>query len=94
MVSCCLSLVIVCCLSFVVVCPLMLFVVCKSSSWSLSSPDGRLSENIWFVWSSISYSAMYKNGDVNRWDKQQRTTKIELLVVFTTNRVYSVDTDC
>ena len=80
---------------FVYVCVSFLYLsFCKSSSWSLSSPDGRLSENIWFVWSSISYSAVYKNGDVNRWDKQQRTTKIELLVVYTTNRVYSVDTDC
>ena len=29
---------------------------CKSASWSLSSPDTKLSENIWFVWSRASYS--------------------------------------
>ena len=28
---------------------------CKSSSRSLSSPDNKLSENIWFVWSTTSY---------------------------------------
>ena len=28
----------------------------KSSSLSLSSPDDKLSENIWFVWSRTSYS--------------------------------------
>ena len=29
---------------------------CKYSSRSLSSPDDKLSENIWFVWSRTSYS--------------------------------------
>ena len=28
---------------------------CKYSSWSLSSPDDKLSENIRFVWSKTSY---------------------------------------
>ena len=28
---------------------------CKYLSWSLSSPDDKLSENIWFVWFKTSY---------------------------------------
>ena len=28
----------------------------KSSSWSLLSPDDKLSENIWLIWSRTSYT--------------------------------------
>ena len=31
---------------------------CKSSSRSMSSPDDKLSENIWFAWSRISYGGL------------------------------------
>ena len=43
---------------------------CKSPSWPLSSPDDKLSENIWFVWSRISYSGdewrCYHVGQTNK----------------------------
>ena len=35
---------------------------CKSLSQSMSSPDDKLSENIWFAWSRTSYGG--DNGDV------------------------------
>ena len=46
---------------------------CKSSSQSMSSPDDKLSENIWLAWSRTSYG-----GD--KWrchhgDEQQRTRR-------------------
>ena len=46
---------------------------CKYSSQSLSSPDDKLSENIWFVWSKTSY-------DGDKWrchhgDERQTTNK-------------------
>ena len=44
---------------FVIVCvcaSLSLYLYfCKSLSRSMSSPDDKLSENIWFVWSRTSY---------------------------------------
>ena len=50
--------------------PLSLHVsFCKSSSRSLSSPDDKLSENIWFVWSRTSYSG-YK-----LWEGEGQPTK-------------------
>ena len=40
---------------FVFVCVCVSLSFCKYSSRSLSSPDDKLSENIWFVWSKTSY---------------------------------------
>ena len=43
---------------FVFVCVSLYLCFCKSSSWSLwllSSPDDKLSENIWFLWSKTSH---------------------------------------
>ena len=34
---------------------------CKSSSRSMSSPDDKLSENIWFAWSRTSYGGLRSN---------------------------------
>ena len=55
---------------------------CKYSSRSLSSPDDKLSENIWFVWSRTSYSGdewlkVGRRGRCYHGDEQQ--VKIELL---------------
>ena len=41
---------------FVFVCVCVSLSFCKYSSRSLSSPDDKLSENIWFVWSKTSNS--------------------------------------
>ena len=41
---------------FVFVCVCVSLSFCMSSSWSLSSLDNKLTENIWFVWSRTSYS--------------------------------------
>ena len=43
---------------------------CKSLFWSSLSPDDKRSENIWFVWSRRSYSAVEINGDVTMRDEQ------------------------
>ena len=43
---------------------------CKSSSWSLSSPDDKLSENIWFVWSRTSYRVEINAGQSTKTIKQ------------------------
>ena len=40
---------------FVCVCVSLYLSFCKSSSRSLSSPDDKLLENIWFVWSRTSH---------------------------------------
>ena len=57
---------------FVCVCvPLSLYLSsCKSLSWSLSSPDEKLSENTCFVWSRTSYG-----GDKWRCKPWRRTNK-------------------
>ena len=44
---------------------------CKYSSWSLPSPDDKLSENIWFIWSRTSYVYTV---EINR-DVTMRTDK-------------------
>ena len=67
---------------FVCVCVSLSLYFCRSSSWSLSSPDDKLSENIWFVWSRTSYG-----GDKWRCHHADRRTneqvKIELLSQWT-----------
>ena len=52
---------------------------CKYSSRSLSSPDDKLSENIWFVWSKTSF-------DGDKWrchygDKQTNNRKVKIGLV-------------
>ena len=48
---------------FVCVCVSLSLPYHKSSSRSLLSPDDKVSENIWFVWSSL-YHTVEVNGDV------------------------------
>ena len=53
---------------------------CKSSSQSLSSPDDKLSENIWFVWSRTSYSGdkwrcHHADGRTNKQTSENRATQ-------------------
>ena len=58
---------------------------CKCASRSLSSPDDKLSENIWFVWSRTSHSAVEINGDVTMRDEQlneDRATQLMLNAEF------------
>ena len=51
---------------------------CKSSSRSMSSPDDKLSENIWFVWSRTSYG-----GDKWRCHAWSRTdTHVNIVLEF------------
>ena len=46
-----------------------------SSSRSLSSPDDKLSENIWFVWSKTSY-------DGDKWtDKPRKLANLAILTI-------------
>ena len=58
---------------FVFVCVCVCVCVSVSSYWSMSSPDDKLSENIWFVWSKTLYS-VDKCGTTNN-----NRTKIGLL---------------
>ena len=47
---------------------------CDSLSCSFSSPDDKLSENIWFVWSKTSFDG--DNGDVTMETNKQTTLKL------------------
>ena len=58
---------------------------CKSLFWSSWSPDDKRSENIWFVWSRTSHSAVEINGDVIMRDEQlneDRATQLMLNAEF------------
>ena len=66
---------------FVCVCvSLSLFLsFCKSSSLSMPSPDDKLSENIWFVWSKTSYDGdkwRCHHGDDKQTNRQQRNIRL------------------
>ena len=49
---------------------------CKSSSRPMSSPDDKLSENIWFVWSKTSYGG--DKWKCHAWTRTHRHVNIEL----------------
>ena len=64
---------------FVFVCVCVSLSFCKYSSRSLSSPDDKLSEDIWFVWSKTSYDGYkwrcYHGDDERRTISENRASQ-------------------
>ena len=61
---------------------------CMPLSWSLPSPDDKLSENIWFLWSKTSYSGE-KIGCVGS-DNQSYVCMVVLISSLYCNKLYTL----